>query len=191
MNNEYIVYAAFDSEGNCLYVGEGKPDRYKHITSGVSHVYEANKWHFRNMLVVVEILHNGLTKKEAVALEKVEITKRKPAWNKVQTVNKYPKAMKSFAIKKLQEFIKANKRYKGSSYKYTNMIKDLCNLMNSEGETTITQGQSWCSVELPIGFMSHLACDNEKYYAAMKYVFDVSKTGNIYYIKLKGWEVDE
>ena len=33
MSNDHIVYAAFDSKGNCLYVGEGKPDRYKHITS--------------------------------------------------------------------------------------------------------------------------------------------------------------
>ena len=30
MKNNHIVYAAFDSKGNCLYVGEGKPDRYKH-----------------------------------------------------------------------------------------------------------------------------------------------------------------
>lgn len=27
MKNNHIVYAAFDSKGNCLYVGEGKPDR--------------------------------------------------------------------------------------------------------------------------------------------------------------------
>ena len=33
MSNDHIVYAAFDKVGNCLYVGEGKPNRYKHITS--------------------------------------------------------------------------------------------------------------------------------------------------------------
>ena len=69
MKNNHIVYAAFDSKGNCLYVGEGKPDRYKHITSGVSHVYEANKWHFANKQVVVKILHEGLTKEQVADLQ--------------------------------------------------------------------------------------------------------------------------
>ena len=64
MSNDHIVYAAFDSKGNCLYVGEGKPDRYKHITSGVSHVYEANKWHFSGKHISVSVIYSGLTKEK-------------------------------------------------------------------------------------------------------------------------------
>lgn len=191
MSNNYIVYAAFDAEGNCLYVGEGKPDRYKHITSGVSHVYEANKWHFRNVQVIVEILHSGLTKKEAVELEKVEIAKRKPAWNKAEHNTVTLMNMCRYVSKEIREFIKYNPRYCNKKKHYITVAKDICKIMNYKGETTITQGQSWCSVDLPVGFMSHLAKEGNKYYPVLKHVFDVVKSGNIYMVKLKGWEADE
>jgi len=31
MSNNYIVYVARGAEGECLYVGEGLPERWKHI----------------------------------------------------------------------------------------------------------------------------------------------------------------
>lgn len=187
MSNDYIVYAAFDKEGNCLYVGEGKPERYKHITSGVSHVYEANKWHFGNRYISVEILHKGLTKKKAVELEKVEIANRKPAWNKAEHNTMALMNMCKYVSKEVREFIKYNHRYVNSKQKYTTIAKDICKIMNSNGETTITQGQDWCSINLPTGFMSHLAADGDKYYPVLKAVFEVSKVGNVYHVKLRGW----
>lgn len=42
MKNNHIVYAAFDSKGNCLYVGEGKPDRYKLINLRVVNLFYIN-----------------------------------------------------------------------------------------------------------------------------------------------------
>lgn len=83
MSNKYVVYAAFDDVGNCLYVGEGVSGRESHITSGTSHVYEANKWHFENKPIRVEILHSSDSKEEVSHLEQLEIFNRTPLWNKV------------------------------------------------------------------------------------------------------------
>jgi len=187
MSNDYIVYAAFDTDGNCLYVGEAKPDRYKHITSGVSHVYEANKWHFSNRKVVVDILHSGLAKKKAVALEKIEIESKTPAWNKAEHNTTNLMFMCKFVSGAIRDFVKKNPRHTNNKDKYITIAKDICKIMNSQGQTTITKGQTWCSVDLPTGFMSHLAKDGDKYYPVLKHIFNVSKLGNVYQVSLIGW----
>lgn len=188
MDNEYIVYAAFDKDGNCLYVGQGKQDRYRHITSGVSHVYEANKWHFANKYIKVDILHSNLTKQDAVTKEKMEIERLTPAWNRCEYNNPQISKMYSFITKRMREFVKDNPRYRGRFDYNLTIAKDLCKLLNRGGETIIVKGQKWFSGDLPVGFMSHLACESGKYYQPLRYIFDVVKNEqNCYVVKLKGW----
>jgi hypothetical protein len=187
VENNHIVYAAFDVDGNCLYVGEGKPDRYKHITSGTSHVYEANRWHFSNKKVRVDILHEGLSKAEAVSLEKAEIERLKPVWNKSDCNAAFRLEMYNFVTKEIKEFCKSSKRYWNRRDHWITIARDICRMMSSQGYTTITKGQKWCSVDKPVGMMSHLADDSGKYYHVLKAVFDVWVEGNIYHFKLKNW----
>ncbi len=186
MKNNHIVYAAFDKNNDCLYVGEGKPDRYKHITSGVSHVYEANKWHFKDKFIRVDILYSGLTKEEAVTLEKETIRKLHPAWNKSDF--SYRAKLTSFALAKLMVAIKQNKR-SIKTKDYTQICKDLCNLIGYDGIAVILRGQKWTEVKTAVGFLSYLASDHEHYYRPMKQVFDVErdKTTGAYKVTLKGW----
>ena len=77
--SDKIVYMASTSDGEPLYVGMGRPDRHLHITSGVSHVKEANEYDGE---MVVEVLHQGLTKKEASKIEHQLISELKPRWNR-------------------------------------------------------------------------------------------------------------
>lgn len=186
MKNNHIVYAAFDSKGNCLYVGEGKPDRYKHITSGVSHVYEANKWHFKKKFIRVDILYSGLTKEEAVTLEKEMIRKLHPAWNKSDV--SYRAKLTSFALAKMTTAIKQNNR-SIKTKDYAQICKDFCNLMSHDGSCVILRGQVWSNVKVATGFLSYLASDHEEYYRPLKQVFDVErdKTTGTYKVTLKGW----
>lgn len=79
--SEHIVYAGYH-KGTCMYVGEGVSDRWKHLISGTSHVYEANQYHFKGRVLDIVILHQGLDKASAVSIEKEEILKRSPVWNK-------------------------------------------------------------------------------------------------------------
>ena len=134
MKKTYIVYAAFDIHGNCLYVGEGKPDRYKHITSGVSHVYEANKWHFKKKFIDVRILHEGLTKDQAVKLEKVEILNPHPTWNKSNCIDRAK--LVSYALEQLKVAIRGNNK-SIKTKEYSQLCKDLCNLMSYDGVAVI------------------------------------------------------
>ena len=193
MKNDHIVYAAFDSKGNCLYVGEGKPDRYKHITSGTSHVYEANRWHFSGKEIVIDILHKGLTKKDAISTEQKEITRLKPAWNKCEYGTLQLMDMCKFVTKRIKEFVRENPRYQSKMDFYISLSKDLCKLLNKDGVTTIIQGQKWTASEIPVGFMSHLSKDGDKYYPVLKHIFDISRneTERSYIVKLRGWENEE
>lgn len=77
---EVYVYKLAD---NVMYVGEGKKDRHLHITSGVSHVYEANELHFKgeSKSLTVEVFPVD-TKEEAVTLEDKLISELHPKWNR-------------------------------------------------------------------------------------------------------------
>lgn len=77
--SDKIVYMASTSDGEPLYVGMGRPDRHLHLTSGVSHVKEANEYDGE---MIVEVLHQGLTKKEASKIEHQLIAELKPRWNR-------------------------------------------------------------------------------------------------------------
>lgn len=84
-DKEYVVYVAYSEEGDkCLYVGSGVKERPKHITSGISHVYEANRYHFQGKTPIVEIVASGLSKEESLDIEKEKIAELNPAWNRVR-----------------------------------------------------------------------------------------------------------
>lgn len=78
------VYVAF-LYGQAAYVGMGAEDRHKHVTSGVSHVYEANKAHFDNLPVVVEVLSERFSLEEANEMEEFLISELNPLWNIAHT----------------------------------------------------------------------------------------------------------
>lgn len=84
-DKEYVVYVAYSEEGDkCLYVGSGTKERPKHISSGISHVYEANRYHFQGKTPIVEIVASGLSKEESLYIEKEKIIELNPAWNRVR-----------------------------------------------------------------------------------------------------------
>ena len=87
MEYKYEVYAA-EYKGDVMYVGSGKKDRHKHLTSGTSHVYLANKHHFDNKLLAVSIIFTTDSKEESLEVEKAYIRDLKPAWNEKNTTNK-------------------------------------------------------------------------------------------------------
>ena len=66
--NNYIVYQA-KYNNRIIYIGSGLPERWKHCTSGTSHNYILNKYHFEHKVLNVEVLHSNLTKKESLNIE--------------------------------------------------------------------------------------------------------------------------
>jgi hypothetical protein len=81
--NDYIVYQAYDVDGVLRYIGEGRPDRYLHINSGVSHNYKINEHHFLRGQMNVNIVKEGLSKPKALAIEKFLISRYRSSqlWN--------------------------------------------------------------------------------------------------------------
>lgn len=77
----HIVYIA-RYRGKVMYVGEGLPDRYTHLTSGTSHIYAANKHHFEGKSLQIDVVEEGLTKVESTEREAELIVKLSPEWNK-------------------------------------------------------------------------------------------------------------
>ena len=55
-------------------MGDGKRERPKHVNSGASHNWKINEHYFTNGEMTVEILHDDLTKSEALAIEPVSYT---------------------------------------------------------------------------------------------------------------------
>lgn len=191
MENNHIVYAAFDNNGVCLYVGEGKEDRWKHIISGTSHVYEANKWHFLGRKIEVKILADNLLKRDAERIEKDKILELKPAWNKAEYGSVVPMKMALYATKKFRKVCKTiGGRWVVNKERDIQLVKDLCKVLNNGGETVLTKGQRWYSAEVPTGFMSHLAADGGNYYKALREIFRVTKISNTatYHVELIGWK---
>lgn len=71
---DHIVYCARDANGHLRYIGEGKRDRWKHVNSGVSHNFKINEHRFTKGELEVTILHEGLTKTEALSIEKAMLS---------------------------------------------------------------------------------------------------------------------
>lgn len=83
-NKNHIVYIARKNNGDVKYIGEGLPERYKHVNSGTSHVYELNHEHFLGSPMEIEIYNENLTKSEALTIERFLLNKYKKCglWNK-------------------------------------------------------------------------------------------------------------
>ena len=94
-SSDFIVYVA-RYDGEVMYVGEGKDGRQNHITSGTSHLYEANRYHFSGMEVSVDIVGRYSTKEEARFMEKSMIQTCKPIWNKIDTTFDAIRARKEY-----------------------------------------------------------------------------------------------
>lgn len=76
LNKEYYVYLCF-VDNVLRYVGKGKKDRYKHCTSGHSHVEQLNLAVAEGLDVYVIIYKKNMCDKEASKLEKFMISKHK------------------------------------------------------------------------------------------------------------------
>ena len=80
MNTHIIYYTTY--KNIIIYIGCGLPTRYKHTTSGVSHVYDLNRLHFTDPSnVQTTILRGCISEEEALEVEKELILKFKPSYN--------------------------------------------------------------------------------------------------------------
>jgi hypothetical protein len=70
---DHIVYEVEDCDGTIRYFGEGKSDRWKHVNSGVSHNRKINEHFFTRGEMTVKVLLEGLTKSEALSIERLLI----------------------------------------------------------------------------------------------------------------------
>lgn len=91
----YVVYVGRYGD-QVMYVGEGKSGREKHLTSGMSHIYAANRYHFTGLEVIVTVERVCATKDEAKSLEKSLIAKYNPLWNKIDTTFDCVRARKEY-----------------------------------------------------------------------------------------------
>ena len=90
--NEYYVYVV--KLGNeIVYVGSGKGDRYKHVSSGRSHNESLNLLYRQGISVVQEFEYEGLTELTARVLEQELIDKYQPVYNKGKAANDEKKAL--------------------------------------------------------------------------------------------------
>lgn len=81
----YEVYVC-KFEDEVLYVGQGVSGRHNHCTSGISHVYELNKLHFKGVEVSVDIVHIDMRQEKVLELEKKLIYELQPKFNTVHNV---------------------------------------------------------------------------------------------------------
>lgn len=81
METSYYVYVAKVGD-EVVYVGSGKGDRYKHVTSGRSHSGGLNFINRQGIFPDVEVVVTGLTKVGSRTHEQDLIDTHKPAFNK-------------------------------------------------------------------------------------------------------------
>ncbi len=76
----YYVYQAMHN-GEVVYIGKGKGNRYLHCTNGKSNAYGLNKLHFAGEEVVVSIIKDGMSEGDALYLEGELLVKNIPVYN--------------------------------------------------------------------------------------------------------------
>ena len=145
--DNHIVYAGY-YEGTCVYVGEGKPDRYKHLTSGVSHVYEANYYHHTGRVVEVKVLKFGLSKEDSVRFEKELILTLKPLWNRAAQFSVGGGSIKKKAEDKLLSVF-GRKVHLKSKQRQIEVLRQIIQLLDSTGVTRVSAQQTTALLGCP------------------------------------------
>lgn len=80
MHTHIIYYTTYKDV--IVYIGAGQPNRYKHTTSGVSHVYQLNKLHFTDPENVNTTILKGCVSLEEALEEETKLIKEfKPKFN--------------------------------------------------------------------------------------------------------------
>lgn len=77
---KYYIYQG-KLDGVIVYIGKGSGDRVKHLTSGISTCYDANKAHFEGKVVEVTILETIEIESDAYKRESELIKELQPSWN--------------------------------------------------------------------------------------------------------------
>lgn len=105
--NDHIVYQVKDADGQVRYIGEGKSDRWKHVNSGVSHNFKINEHLFIRGDMDVSVLYEGLTKTEALSIEKSLLKKHAGAglWNTKDYEPFYEDAGRSISDQEIEEYL--------------------------------------------------------------------------------------
>jgi hypothetical protein len=104
---EHIVYCVLDADKRLRYIGEGKADRWKHVNSGVSHNYKINEHLFVKGEMEVKVLYEGLTKTEALTIERALLKKNAGAglWNSRDYEPFENEAAGSISDREIEEFL--------------------------------------------------------------------------------------
>ncbi len=180
--NSYIVYVA-KFGGKVMYVGEGKPLRYLHLTSGISHCYEANKHHFLGNSLKVEVVREGLSKGEARKVESELILELQPQWNRVGLVNGDNKFSRMEVMKINRALIRSFKGIRQLDSKGLLLLRLLTNLVDRNGYVSLTgkQLKEKSKLEVTSKYVSHLV--REAKYRQFDYMDDyviVNKPDGLY-----------
>lgn len=104
---DHIVYCAKDIDGQLRYIGEGKRDRWTHVNSGVSHNFKINEHRFTRGEMEVTILYDGLTKTEALSIEKAILSNNagRGLWNSRDYEPLGDTIRRSISEQEIEEFI--------------------------------------------------------------------------------------
>jgi hypothetical protein len=81
--SNHIVYKVYDCDDRLRYIGEGLPNRPEHVNSGASHNRKINEHYFLKGEMRVEQIAEGLTKSEALAIERLLLNQSREhdLWN--------------------------------------------------------------------------------------------------------------
>lgn len=111
---DWYVYIA-KYEDKVVYIGKGKGERYKHLNSGISSCYDANKVHFDGGLIEVSLECCFNSSEEALAHERLLINQMEPMWN-VTFSNTEAAKLKRSSRARPKNTIRAKSKYpKGTS----------------------------------------------------------------------------
>lgn len=179
--NNHIVYAGYYKDV-CMYVGEGKPDRYLHLNSGVSHVYEANYYHHTGKVVEVEVLLEGLTKDEAKREEQLLINTLMPIWNKASYFGGGTNIINKVELRLIEVFGR-DKLDSKSKKRQVEAIRQIAKLMGTSGTTRVSAEQTKMLLGCP-KVMHSLSHETE--WKESKLIFDVVKVSKgLWEVRLK------
>jgi hypothetical protein len=136
-SSDFIVYVA-KFRGKVMYIGEGKPYRYLHLTSGTSHCYLANKHHFEGNPLSIEVVADFLTKEDARKREAELILELQPEWNKSGLVDKLKVFDRMEIMRVNQLLIEEFKTIRKPNCKGLTLLRLLTPLVNREGYVEMT-----------------------------------------------------